>query len=349
MTVKSIVIRKPDDMHVHLRDGEMLDRVVKYTAQNFARALVMPNTTKPILTADDSINYRNEIWEACRVNGIERFEPLMTIKLTAQTTPETILRASRGGCVVAGKLYPEGVTTNSADGVRDVRTLFDVFATMQECGMVLCLHGETPGVFSLDREGAFLATADRIAGLFPNLRIVLEHITTEEAVKWLTQYATHLGSGFPNVAATITPHHLFLTLDDVIGDKLQPHNFCKPIAKRATDRDALIKAAISGNPKFFLGTDSAPHLIENKECASGCAGVFNAPVALPLLAEIFEKHDALDKLEDFTSTFGSNFYALPSTRDEIELERAESVIPMVYNGVAPFRAGMPISWAYSLR
>jgi dihydroorotase len=291
----------------------------------------MPNTTKPILTARDAVRYREEIIFETPV----WFKPLMTIKLVRSTTPEVIADAKDAG-VVAGKVYPEGVTTNSDDGVRNVKELYGVFEAMEKAGMILCLHGEVPDAFCLDREDAFLLALEDIATTFPKLKIVLEHITTASAAHVVTVLPA-------NVAATITVHHLFITLDDVIGGMLSPHNFCKPVAKRPHDREALLRAAVSGNPKFFLGTDSAPHAAEKKECASGCAGCFTAPMALPALASIFDREGALNKLEAFTSTFGAEFYGLPLNEGEISLVKEDWRIPQVC-GVVPFMAGKTLSW-----
>ncbi|MBU6389666.1 dihydroorotase, partial [Patescibacteria group bacterium] len=238
---------------------------------------------------------------------------------------------------VAGKLYPEGVTTNSEDGVNDIPALYPVFERMAKEEFILCLHGERPGVFSLDRETAFLPVLEEIATRFPNLKIVLEHVTTEAAVELVKKLPD-------TVAATITVHHLYLTLDDVIGDKIRPHHFCKPVAKRPEDRAALLAAATSGNPKFFLGTDSAPHAVETKECEAGCAGVYTAPVAIPLLAEIFERQNALDQLEGFTSFFGAEWYGLPPNAAHITLQKQEWIVPDRCGTVVPFRAGKKLTW-----
>lgn len=344
----SIKIRRPDDMHVHLREGGMLQLVAPLTAKDFARALVMPNTNTPILSGWDVAKYRGEIKLAA-----PGFEPLMTIKLVESTTPEIILAAQAAGAIAA-KVYPQGVTTNSADGI-DPEAVMDTYEALEACGMVLCLHGEMPGVFCMDREAAFLTSLETIAGIFPKLKIVLEHVTTAAAVRCVER----LG---PNVAATITVHHLMLTLDDVVGDKIQPHNFCKPIAKTPADRAALREAATSGNPKFFLGTDSAPHSRYHKECASGCAGVFTAPVAMPLLAEIFETEGSLGDgpvLERFTSEFGARFYGLPLNEGTLTLVRKpwtshrEYQIPSnemdsARDRVRPFLPGREMPWQTSL-
>jgi dihydroorotase len=321
----TLQIRRPDDFHVHLRQGEMLRAVLPATALVFGRALVMPNTLPPILTGNDARLYERVIREAALQIGATSFEPLMTIKLVASTTPETIADAKAKG-VVAGKLYPAGVTTNADDGVRvsanythlassiSMDTHPHLFKAMEEADMVLCLHGEMPDAFCMDRERNFLGVVSKLAHDYPRLRIVFEHITTEAAVTEVKRLPD-------TVAATITPHHLILTLDDVVGDKLAPHHFCKPIAKTPYDRKALIDAALSGNPKFFLGTDSAPHARNQKECASGCAGIFCAPVAMEVLAEVFEGHGALERLEAFTSEFGARFYGLPLNDSHVSLVR----------------------------
>jgi dihydroorotase len=260
----------------------------------------------------------------------------MTFRVMPTTTPAMVKDHKRVGAT-AGKLYPEGVTTNSEGGVKDLQSLYPVYKAMQEEGLVLCLHGEVPGVFSLDRETAFLETLRTLAKDFPKLKIVLEHATTADAIDTVVKLPA-------NVAATITAHHLRITLDDVIGDKLNPHAFCKPIAKRPLDRDALVKAATSGNPKFFLGSDSAPHPVETKECACGAAGVYTAPVLLPVLAETFEEAGHLDKLESFTSRFGAEFYGLPLNDQYIELQRESWTVENQYGGVVPFMAGHKFNW-----
>lgn len=339
-------IRRPDDFHVHLRQGEMLRDVLPATALLFGRALVMPNTLPPVLTGEDAQNYESIIREAALRLGAMDFRPLMTIKIVATTTPQTITDAKARG-VVAGKLYPEGVTTNSEDGVREIRSLYPVFERMQAEGMVLCLHGETPGVFCMNREAVFVRmTLQDLAGAFPKLRIVLEHVTTAEGVCTVKNLPA-------TVAATITPHHLVLTLDDVVGDKLRPHHFCKPIAKTPRDRAMLIEAATSGSPKFFLGTDSAPHARDQKECASGCAGVFCAPVAMEVLAEVFEDHGAMEQLEAFTSVFGARFYGLPLNEGHVTLIKGDTpyAVPEYIDcgrqeqaAVSPLRAGGTLRW-----
>ncbi|MCX6722157.1 MAG: dihydroorotase, partial [Candidatus Staskawiczbacteria bacterium] len=235
-------------------------------------------------------------------------------------------------------VYPIGVTTNSQNGVQDFKRIYGVLEAMQECGMLLLLHGESPKpeVFCMEREKKFHSTLISIAEKFPDLKIVLEHITTSDSVDIVKM--------FDNVAATITIHHLMITLDDVVGGMLSPHHFCKPIAKRPQDRMALREAAFSGSPKFFYGGDSAPHLKEKKECACGCAGVFNAPVALPLLVQLFEEFCRLDLLENFASTFGARFYGLPRNTKRIQLVKQDWTVPSEYSGIVPFMAGKTLHW-----
>jgi len=329
---EEITIRRPDDWHVHLRDGDLLEAVAADTARHFARALVMPNLTPPVRTGEEAMAYRERILAVTQ--GLE-FDPLMTIKLLPETSPEWVAGAKEAG-VVAGKLYPQGVTTNSEDGWSEIEALDGAFAAMEEAGLVLCLHGEAPDAFCLDRELRFVEdTLPSIAERFPKLRIVLEHVSTKAGVAAVRELS--------NVAGTITAHHLILTLDDVIGGGLQPHNFCKPIAKRPQDRDSLIAAALDSD-SFFLGTDSAPHLRANKECPSGCAGVYTAPVALGLVAEVFEAHGALERLEAFTSERGARFYDLPLNEGQVTLRRGEWEVPADYAGVVSMRAGQTLAW-----
>jgi len=332
--MKDLRIRKADDMHVHLRQSDMLHNVLGFTAMQCGRALVMPNTTPAILTVQDLVIYRETIEGALGKNS--DFIPLMTFKVVPTTTAALVQDMKKNGAT-AGKLYPEGVTTNSEGGVTDFEALYPAYEAMEKEGIVLCLHGEMPGVFCLDRESSFLDTLRTIASDFPKLKIVLEHATTADAINCVLSLPN-------NVAATLTVHHLYITLDDVIGDKLNPHVFCKPIAKRPEDRDALVKAALSGNPKFFLGSDSAPHLISNKENACGAAGVYTAPVLLPALCELFAKHDKLNLLELFTSVFGAKFYGLPLNESSITLVEEAWTVPEEYQGVKPFLAGSKLSW-----
>lgn len=339
---KYIRIRRPDDFHIHFRRGNLLKMVVPHTARYFGRALVMPNTKpKHIGTGEQALEYRKEIFSA--LNGFD-FIPLMTIQVTHEMTPEMVRIASQCG-VVAGKIYPMGVTTNSENGVTDFNALYPVYREMEKIGMVLSLHGESPScnVEGLRKEQNFLPILQIIAHDFPKLRIVLEHITTEEAV-------SVVASLDQNVSATVTVHHLFLELDDVIGYSrrtkgyMQPHHFCKPIAKHRRDRQALIDAVTSGNPKFFYGGDSAPHTESYKEAKDVCAGIFNAPVALPLLAQLFEEQECLEKLDPFVSRFGADFYQIPYNREHIKLVEKEWEVPPIYGEVVPFMAGEKLRW-----
>lgn len=331
-----MIIRRIDDFHCHLREGELLSRVLPHTYKHCGRALVMPNTRKPILTVDDVLAYRYEILKQVPKNV--QFEPLMTVKLTPKTTPGMIKKLIEAR-VVALKLYPEGVTTNSEDGVKDFESLYPLLEQMEQHGVVLCLHGEMPGVNSMDREQRFLPVLDQIVQKFPNLKVVLEHITTASSVGWVRS----LG---PNVAATITLHHMVLTLDDILGGMLNPHAFCKPIAKTENDRDTLRRAAMSGDPKFFLGSDSAPHLRENKECCNGAAGIYSAPVLVPALAQLFEKLGGLDRLEKFISISGANFYGLSLNEGQLRLTKRQIpfIVPVEFDGVVPFLAGSQLDW-----
>ncbi len=337
-----LLIRTPDDMHVHLRRGGLLREVLPFTARQFGRALVMPNT-KPqgIFTAADATDYRQEIESVVAVEGISGFTPLMSLKLTDETTVKMI-RAAKVAGVVAGKVYPVGVTTHSTDGVRDVRNLVKsgVLEAMEEHGMLLLLHGEHPKSYHEDAEAEFLPLLIELNFLLPKLRIVLEHVSTAAAV----QAVADLG---PNVGATVTIHHMLITGDDVVKGTLRPHLYCLPMAKRPTDRDSVLAAALSGNPKFFLGTDSAPHLVVGKEGEECFGGIFTAPLALPLLAKIFEEHGALEKLENFCSVFGARFYGLPLNEGQVRLVREPWQVEPLYGGVKPFLRGQTLPWKFT--
>ena len=323
----SLTLRRPDDWHVHLRDGAMLAAVAPLTAERFARAIVMPNLVPPVTTAAAARAYRERILAA--VPPGSGFTPLMTAYLTDTTDPADIEAGWRDGVFTAAKLYPAHATTNSAHGVTDLARLHPVFATMARLGMPLLLHGEVtrPGVDIFDREAVFIDDVlDGLVGSFPGLRIVLEHITTRRAVEYVRRAPA-------NLAATITPHHLVINRSDLFRGGVRPHLYCLPIAKREEDRLALRAAACSGDPKFFLGTDSAPHSVEAKECACGAAGVFNAGTALEVYAQVFDEEAALDRLEAFASLNGPRFYGLPPNEERITLVR-DSVAPP-----APLDAG----------
>ncbi|MDX2104838.1 MAG: dihydroorotase [Candidatus Melainabacteria bacterium] len=314
----------------------MLESVLPYTAMQCERALVMPNLMPPILNANDVINYRMQIMEVLSDTKGKFFAPLMTFKIVPTTSAAEIDGLRQAGAI-AGKLYPDGVTTNSQGGVSDFKALFPVYKAMEECGMVLCLHGEMPNAFSLDRETEFLSVLKDVALNFPKLRIVLEHATTKDAIDCVKTLPA-------NVACTLTVHHMYLTLDDVIGGALNPHAFCKPVAKRPKDRLAIIDAALSGNPKFFLGSDSAPHAISAKENACGAAGVYTAPVLVPALCQIFEDYGTITKLEPFTSQFAAEFYNLPLNQHSIEIVKEPWKVPEVCGTIKPFLAGQTLNW-----
>ena len=334
MRANTITIRKPDDWHVHLRDGEMLIRVAPYTARQFARAIVMPNLDPPITTAEAARAYRKRILVATDPG----FTPLMTCYLTDSSNPDEIAQGFAEGVWVAAKLYPAGATTNSASGVTDIRNIYPVLARMEKIGMVLCVHGEVTdaGVDVFDREGVFIdRVLSRLVSDFPELKIVLEHITTSDAVDFVS-------SG--RVAATITPQHLIISRNAMFAGGIRPHAYCLPVAKREEHRIAVRKAAVSGKPNIFLGTDSAPHARHAKESACGCAGIFNAPYALESYATVFEEEDALDKLEAFASVNGARFYDLPVNEETVTLEQWAVEVPEEIDGLVPFQAGETLRW-----
>lgn len=336
-----LVLVRPDDWHLHLRDGERLRSVVAHSAAHFARAIVMPNLVPPVETVEQALAYRERILAAC---GEQRFEPLMTLYLTARTTPAEVRRAAADPRIHAVKLYPAGATTNSEAGVRRLEPLYPVFEAMSNVGLPLLIHGETtdPDVDVFDREARFVAdTLAPLAERFAGLKLVLEHITTREAVEFITQAR-------PLVAATITAHHLLYNRSDIFRGGIRPDLYCLPILKRESHRRALVAAATSQNPRFFLGTDSAPHPRSQKHAACGCAGIYTAHAALPLYAEAFEAAGALDRLEAFASFFGPDFYGLPRNRDHVELVRDAWQVPDEYElgeeRLVPLRAGQNIAW-----
>jgi dihydroorotase len=338
----TLTLRRPDDWHVHLRDGAMLARVLPDTARRFARAIVMPNLSPPVATVADAAAYRARILAALP-EGM-RFEPLMTLYLTAATTPEEIVRAKESGFVHAVKFYPAHATTNAQHGVSDLRQCAAVLEAMQRVDLPLLMHGEVtdPDVDVFDREAVFVER--HLAPLvrdFPALRVVLEHITTQAAAEFVAAAPA-------NVAATITAHHLLLNRNAIFQGGLRPHHYCLPVLKRERHRQALLAAATGGDPKFFLGTDSAPHPRHAKESACGCAGLYTAHAAIELYAEAFEAAGALDRLEGFASLHGPAFYRLPPNADTITLERAPWPVPAQYEGeggaLVPMRAGGEIAW-----
>ncbi|MBY0520379.1 MAG: dihydroorotase [Sphingomonas sp.] len=339
--IDRITIARPDDWHVHLRDGAMLSAVAPCTARQFARAIVMPNLSPPVTDVDAAIAYRARILAATQ--GFA-FTPLMTCYLTDATRPDMLARGHAERVFTAAKLYPAHATTNSAHGVTNIASLYPVFETMQEIGMPLLVHGEVtdPAIDIFDREAAFIErTLARLVADFPALKIVFEHVTTADAVDFVT------ASG-PMVAATITPHHLHLNRNAMFDGGIRPHAYCLPVAKRERHRLALRRAAISGSPQFFLGTDSAPHAVAAKEAACGCAGIFNAPFAIESYAAVFDAEGAIDRLEGFASLHGPAFYGLPVNAETMTLERATIRVPGSFaagdTDVIPFHAGEEIGW-----
>ncbi|KAL5813931.1 hypothetical protein ACOSQ4_024572 [Xanthoceras sorbifolium] len=313
-----LTITQPDDWHLHLRDGDLLKAVVPHSASHFGRAIVMPNLKSPITTAAAAVAYRDSILKALPSNS--NFTPLMTLYLTDTTSPDEIKLARRSGVVFAVKLYPAGATTNSQDGVTDLfGKCLPVLEEMAEQNMPLLVHGEVtdPNVDVFDREKVFIDTVlQPLIQRLPQLKVVMEHITTMDAVKFVESCK----EGF--VAATVTPQHLLLNRNAIFQGGLQPHNYCLPVLKRETHRRAIVSAVTSGSKRFFLGTDSAPHEKSRKECSCGCAGIYNAPIALSLYAKVFEEMAALDKLEAFTSFNGPDFYGLPRNASKIKLSKS---------------------------
>lgn len=343
--IQSLTIARPDDWHLHLRDGDMLRDVTQYTARQFARAIVMPNLSPPVTDTASARAYRERIMAAVP-DGMD-FTPLMTCYLTDTTDSADLVAGAEAGVFTAAKLYPANATTNSAHGVSDVQKIYPVLEAMEAAGVVLCVHGEVTDheIDVFDREAEFIERHLRaIVENFPALKVVFEHITTSDAVEFVL--------GAPaNVAATITPQHLHINRNAMLVGGIQPHNYCLPVAKRETHRLALRKAATSGSPKFFLGTDSAPHAREDKESACGCAGIFNAPYALESYLAVFEEEDALDQFEAFASLNGPAFYGLPANDERITLTRAEVNVPDLLQAggsdIVPFHAGKTLNWAIS--
>ena len=335
---ETLTIRRPDDWHVHLRDGEMLRTVVGHTARQFGRAIVMPNLSPPVTDAASAAAYRERILAALP-EGAD-FTPLMTCYLTDATDPDEVARGFEQGVFTAAKLYPANATTNSAYGVSAIRHIMPVLERMADIGMVLCVHGEVtdPAIDVFDREAVFIERAlGPLLDDLTELRVVFEHVTTQEAVQFVE------GAG-DNVAATITPQHLHINRNAMLVGGIRPHAYCLPVAKREKHRLALRKAATSGSAKFFLGTDSAPHAREAKESACGCAGIFNAPFALESYLTVFEAEGALDKFEAFASENGARFYRLPLNDGTVMLERAPVDVPAEISGLVPFHAGEMLGW-----
>ncbi|MBY6218252.1 dihydroorotase [Qipengyuania aquimaris] len=339
---QSLTIRRPDDWHLHFRDGETMRAVVPHTACQFARAIVMPNLSPPVKTTALAAAYRDRI-NAAVPEGVE-FTPLMTAYLTDESDPDDLAAGFADGVLTAAKLYPAGATTNSAHGVTDIANIERVLERMAEIGMPLCVHGEVTHaeIDIFDREAVFI---DRILSplveRMPELKVIFEHITTKQAVEFVD------ASG-PRIGATITPQHLHINRNAILVGGIRPHMFCLPVAKREEHRLALRKAATGGSAKYFLGTDSAPHHRHDKESACGCAGIFNAPFALESYITVFDEEDALDRFEAFASLNGPAFYGLPVNEGTVTLEKAQVEVPAEVNGgaaeIVPFHAGETLSW-----
>ena len=341
---RTLTIRRPDDWHLHLRDGAMLRAVLPETSRDFARAIIMPNLVPPVVTSADAVAYRDRIMEALP-QGAD-FKPLMTLYLTEDTDPADVRAAAQSGLITAIKLYPAGATTNSASGVSNFDKVRPVLETMAEIGLPLCFHGEVtdPTVDIFDREAVFLETKlDPIRRATPGLKVTLEHITTKDGIDYVAG-----ASG--EIAGTITTHHLMINRNHLLAGGIRPHYYCLPVVKRATHQEALRKAATSGNPRFFLGTDSAPHLDGAKESACGCAGCFTATNTMACLAHVFEEENALDKLEAFTSLNGPAHYGLPANDATLTLTKGDTPTPYPSHIDTPdgrvtvFDPGHPLMW-----
>ncbi len=337
-----LTITRPDDWHIHLRDGAVLATTVPHAAAQFSRAIVMPNLAPPITTTDAALAYRQRILNAKPAGS--NFEPLMTLYLTDGTLPDEIRKAKASGYVHAVKLYPAGATTHSDSGVTDLKKVYDCLTVMEEIDLPLLVHGEVTDthIDIFDREKVFIEQKlQPLSERFPNLRIVFEHITTKDAADFVL-FASE------NIAATITPHHLLLNRNDMLVGGIKPHHYCLPVLKREEHRQALLKVASSGNPKFFLGTDSAPHTKAAKENSCGCAGVYTAFAAIEFYAEAFESVGALGKLDGFASRFGAQFYRLPVNQQILSLVRQEWAVPKEFafadDVVVPLRAGGELAW-----
>ena len=340
--MQTLTLTRPDDWHLHVRDGAHLASVVPFTARQFARAIIMPNLKPPVTTVTQARAYRERIMTA--VPPATPFEPLMTLYLTDATRPEEIHAAKTSGFIVGAKLYPAGATTHSDAGVTAIEKIFPALAAMEEAGLVFQVHGEVtdPAVDVFDREAVFIdRILSRVVEKFARLKVVFEHVTTREAVQFVK--SAHAGVG-----ATVTPQHLLLNRNAIFQGGIRPHHYCLPVLKRERDRHALVEAATSDDPRFFLGTDSAPHAKHTKEHACGCAGIFSAHAAIELYAEAFEQAGRLDRLEAFASHRGPNFYALPRNQERVTLERSPWTPPASYpfanDELVPFRAGETLAW-----
>jgi dihydroorotase len=342
--MSSLTIRRPDDWHLHLRDGAMLEGVIGDTSRHFARAIIMPNLVPPVVTTEDARAYRERILKA--VPAGDSFEPLMTLYLTEQTNPDDVEEGKRSGLIKAVKLYPAGATTNSHGGVRDMEKAMPVLERMAKIGLPLCVHGEvtTPEVDIFDREKVFIDTVlDPLRRRLPELKITMEHVTTEDGVDYIR-------AADRNIAGSITTHHLIINRNDILVGGIRPHYYCLPVAKRENHRQALRKAAVSGDARFFLGTDSAPHVDPLKECGCGCAGIYTSINTMSCLAHVFEEENALDKLEAFTSLNGPAWYGLPANESMITLVKRDAPVEFpakIITGagaVTVFDPKFPVLW-----
>lgn len=342
--MSSLTIRRPDDWHLHLRDGAMLEGVIGDTSRHFARAIIMPNLVPPVVTTEDARAYRERILKA--VPAGDSFDPLMTLYLTEHTNPDDVEEGKRSGLITAVKLYPAGATTNSHGGVRDMEKAMPVLERMAKVGLPLCVHGEvtTPEIDIFDREKVFIDTVlDPLRRRLPELKVTMEHVTTEDGIQYIR-------SSERNLAGTITTHHLIINRNDILVGGIQPHYYCLPVAKRENHRQALRKAAVSGDHRFFLGTDSAPHVDPLKECACGCAGIYTSINTMSCLAHVFEQENALDKLEAFTSLNGPTWYGLPANEERITLVKREEPVEFpvkIFTGAGPvtvFNPKFPLHW-----
>lgn len=342
--MSSLTIRRPDDWHLHLRDGAMLEGVIGDTSRHFARAIIMPNLVPPVVTTEDARAYRERILKA--VPAGDSFEPLMTLYLTEHTNPDDVEEGKRSGLIKAVKLYPAGATTNSHGGVRDMEKAMPVLERMAKIGLPLCVHGEvtTPEVDIFDREKVFIDTVlDPLRRRLPELKITMEHVTTEDGVDYIR-------AADRNIAGSITTHHLIINRNDILVGGIRPHYYCLPVAKRENHRQALRKAAVSGDARFFLGTDSAPHVDPLKECGCGCAGIYTSINTMSCLAHVFEEEKALDKLEAFTSLNGPAWYGLPTNESMITLVKRDAPVEFpakISTGAGPvtvFDPKFPILW-----
>lgn len=340
--MQELTIRRPDDWHLHLRDEDLLATTVPASARVFNRTVVMPNLVPPVTTVDMALAYRQRI--LAQLPEQYSFTPMMALYLTAETSPEEVVKAAQHPHVIGFKLYPSGATTNSAAGVKSVDALAPVLEVMQEHAVPLLVHGEVTDsdIDIFDRERVFIERhLQPITQQFPQLKLILEHITTGDAVDFVSAANEY-------VAATITPQHLLMNRNDLLVGGVRPHNYCLPILKRREHQHRLQQAALSGNPKFFLGTDSAPHVQANKETSCGCAGCYSAPAALELYAEFFSQHQALDKLENFASVFGAEFYGLPLNDSKVTLRRKEWSLPATlttHTGpIVPYYAEQTLQW-----